>query len=71
VFYPAPVRSTGVGWALGVGRIGGIVSPLLLGRALDAGTPAAAAFYVMALPMLAGAGLIWRLGAVARRQRAR
>jgi AAHS family 4-hydroxybenzoate transporter-like MFS transporter len=71
VFYPAPVRSTGVGWALGVGRIGGIVSPLLLGRALDAGTPAAAAFSVMALPMLAGAGLIWRLGAVARRQRAR
>jgi AAHS family 4-hydroxybenzoate transporter-like MFS transporter len=68
VFYPAPVRSTGVGWALGVGRIGGIVSPLLLGRALDRGTPPTVAFYVMALPMLAGAALIWRLGAIAKRK---
>jgi len=67
VFYPAPVRSTGVGWALGVGRIGGIVSPLLLGRALDGGTPPSTAFYVMAVPMLAGAALIWRLGAIAKR----
>jgi AAHS family 4-hydroxybenzoate transporter-like MFS transporter len=69
VFYPAPVRSTGVGWALGVGRIGGILSPLLLGRALDGGTPPSIAFYVMALPMLAGAALVWWMGQVARKQR--
>jgi AAHS family 4-hydroxybenzoate transporter-like MFS transporter len=67
VFYPAPVRSTGVGWALGVGRIGGIVSPLLLGHALDRGAPPPVAFYVMALPMLAGAALVWWLGRVARK----
>jgi AAHS family 4-hydroxybenzoate transporter-like MFS transporter len=57
VFYPAPVRSTGVGWALGIGRIGGILGPVLLGAALTAGWTPQAAFYVMAGPMLA-AGLL-------------
>ena len=33
-FYPTAVRSTGVGWALGVGRIGSIVGPLLGGMFL-------------------------------------
>ena len=31
VFYPTAVRSTGVGWALGVGRIGAIVGPVAAG----------------------------------------
>ncbi len=30
-FYPTAVRSTGIGWALGVGRIGSIVGPLMGG----------------------------------------
>ncbi|MBZ5694765.1 MAG: MFS transporter [Acidobacteriia bacterium] len=36
-FYPTSVRSTGVGWALGVGRIGSIVGPLLGGMLLKIG----------------------------------
>jgi MFS transporter, AAHS family, 4-hydroxybenzoate transporter len=34
-FYPTSMRSTGVGWALGVGRIGSIVGPLLGGMFLS------------------------------------
>jgi len=34
-FYPTSVRSTGVGWALGVGRIGSIVGPLVAGALLS------------------------------------
>jgi AAHS family 4-hydroxybenzoate transporter-like MFS transporter len=30
-FYPTSIRSTGVGWALGMGRIGSIVGPILAG----------------------------------------
>src|ERR1700727_819790 len=30
-FYPTSIRSTGVGWALGIGRIGSIVGPLVGG----------------------------------------
>jgi AAHS family 4-hydroxybenzoate transporter-like MFS transporter len=35
-FYPTSVRSTGVGWALGIGRIGSIVGPLIGGALLTA-----------------------------------
>lgn len=34
-FYPTFIRSTGVGWALGMGRIGSIVGPLLAGVLLS------------------------------------
>jgi MFS transporter, AAHS family, 4-hydroxybenzoate transporter len=36
-FYPVSVRSTGVGWALGIGRIGSIVGPLIGGLFLSMG----------------------------------
>jgi AAHS family 4-hydroxybenzoate transporter-like MFS transporter len=31
-FYPTHLRSTGVGWALGIGRAGSIVGPVLAGQ---------------------------------------
>src|SRR3978361_2039656 len=33
-YYPTSVRSTGVGWALGIGRVGSIVGPLIGGMLL-------------------------------------
>jgi AAHS family 4-hydroxybenzoate transporter-like MFS transporter len=36
-FYPTSMRSTGVGWALGIGRIGSIIGPLLAGMLLTVG----------------------------------
>ncbi len=36
-FYPVSMRSTGVGWALGVGRVGSIVGPWIGGTFLLAG----------------------------------
>jgi AAHS family 4-hydroxybenzoate transporter-like MFS transporter len=36
-FYPTSIRSTGVGWALGVGRIGSIAGPLVAGMLLTNG----------------------------------
>ncbi|MBT0669244.1 MFS transporter [Novosphingobium profundi] len=35
-FYPPAIRSTGLGWALGVGRIGAAAGPLLLGLGAQA-----------------------------------
>jgi AAHS family 4-hydroxybenzoate transporter-like MFS transporter len=51
-FYPTAVRSTGVGWALGVGRIGSIVGPLVGGFALASGATAATIFAGSAIPIL-------------------
>ena len=38
-FYPTAIRSTGVGWALGIGRIGSIIGPTLGGALLVDGWP--------------------------------
>ena len=35
--YPTPLRATGTGWALGVGRIGAILGPLAGGGLIAAG----------------------------------
>lgn len=35
-YYPTSVRATGVGWALGIGRVGSIVGPLVGGALLTA-----------------------------------
>jgi MFS transporter, AAHS family, 4-hydroxybenzoate transporter len=37
--YPARMRTTGLGWALGVGRLGGIAAPALGGYLLSLGLP--------------------------------
>jgi nitrate/nitrite transporter NarK len=33
------MRTTGIGWALGIGRLGGIFAPILGGWLLSAGLP--------------------------------
>lgn len=48
--YPTNVRSTGVGWALGVGRFGAVVSPTLGGYAITAGWSQPALFLCAAIP---------------------
>ncbi len=62
VFYPTPMRSTGVGWALGVGRLGGIVGPIAVGAALGMGWSASAVFYAMSVPMLVAGAAVFLLG---------
>src|SRR5579871_6376205 len=47
-FYPTSVRATGVGWALGMGRVGSIVGPLVGGILLAAKWSTAAVFLTAA-----------------------
>jgi AAHS family 4-hydroxybenzoate transporter-like MFS transporter len=35
-YYPTSMRATGVGWALGIGRVGSIIGPLVAGVLIDA-----------------------------------
>ncbi|MFI6344093.1 MFS transporter [Streptomyces sp. NPDC050560] len=49
-FYPEEVRSTGVGWALGVGRVGGIVGPMIVGGMLADGVGHEQVFLILAAP---------------------
>jgi MFS transporter, AAHS family, 4-hydroxybenzoate transporter len=66
IFYPAPIRSTGIGWALGVGRLGGIGGPLLIGVLLAYQLSAASLFYAAAAPMLLAGVLVTGLGVATR-----
>jgi AAHS family 4-hydroxybenzoate transporter-like MFS transporter len=59
VHYAPAVRSTGTGWALGVGRLGGIAGPLAVGLALGAGWTPQAVFYAAGVPMLVAAIAIY------------
>ncbi|MGB2887700.1 MAG: MFS transporter [Candidatus Acidiferrales bacterium] len=54
-FYPTSIRSTGVGWALGVGRIGSIVGPVLAGMMLSWGWSPQQVFLAGAFPALCAA----------------
>ncbi|MCC7461750.1 MAG: MFS transporter [Gammaproteobacteria bacterium] len=50
--YPPRMRSTGVGWALGVGRIGGILGPLLAAALVAAGWSVKGVLVMAGLPLL-------------------
>jgi AAHS family 4-hydroxybenzoate transporter-like MFS transporter len=54
-YYPTAVRSTGVGWALGVGRVGSIVGPMLAGMLLSLDWTAPQIFLAGTIPALIAA----------------
>ncbi|WP_275628447.1 MFS transporter [Pseudomonas sp. 273] len=53
--YPADVRATGVGWAIGVGRLGAILSPTVAGLLLDGGWQPLHLYGVFAVVFVAAA----------------
>jgi MFS transporter, AAHS family, 4-hydroxybenzoate transporter len=53
LMYPTPIRSTGVGWGMAMGRFGQIVGPLIAGALLSAGWTAD-----RIMMLIAGGGLI-------------
>lgn len=73
-FYPTYIRSTGTGWANGVGRIGSILGPVLGGILISFGLSNSLLFSWAAVPALCCAGALCLLGkrpeAVARARQA-
>ena len=49
--YPAHVRATGIGWAMGVGRLGALMGPMVGGWAMGAGLPLVGVFCIFCVPM--------------------
>jgi MFS transporter, AAHS family, 4-hydroxybenzoate transporter len=64
-FYPTSVRATGVGWALGVGRVGSIVGPLVGGVLLSLQWSAGEVFVAAAMAALCAALAAFSLGRLA------
>ncbi|WP_028229389.1 MFS transporter [Paraburkholderia ferrariae] len=49
-YYPTSLRSTGIGWSLGVGRIGSVVGPVLGGALMHLQWSSASLFMAAAVP---------------------
>jgi AAHS family benzoate transporter-like MFS transporter len=49
-FYPAAIRSTGIGWASGVGRSGAILAPIVIGTLVGMALPLEQNFVAIAIP---------------------
>lgn len=59
--YPTAVRSTGIGWAIGLGRLGAVAGPAAAGYMIVAGLDMSANFIAFALPMAIGGLIAYRL----------
>ena len=53
--YPTTVRSTAIGWGMGMGRLGQVFGPLGTGLLVGWGVGAAGIFYAAAIPCFVGA----------------
>ena len=49
-FYPTALRSTGIGWCLGIGRIGAVIGPVVGGELIRLQLAQSSLFYAAALP---------------------
>nr|ART90185.1 4-hydroxybenzoate transporter [uncultured bacterium] len=64
--YPMEMRATGVGWALGIGRAGSIVGPVVGGVLLAAGFSISTLFGIAAVPALIGGAAVLGLATLAK-----
>ena len=53
--YPTSIRSTGIGWAMGMGRVGQLFGPFLTGLLVALGWKVGGIFYATAVPCFIGA----------------
>jgi AAHS family 4-hydroxybenzoate transporter-like MFS transporter len=65
--YPTRIRSTGVGWALGIGRIGSIIGPLVASGLLLLHVSVRGIFLISAIPALVAAAALALFGPWRRR----
>jgi len=55
IYYPTTIRSTGVGWAMGMGRVGSFAGPLAVGSLVATGLSTIGVFVALGLPALIAA----------------
>ena len=55
IYYPTAIRSTGVGWAMGMGRVGSFAGPLAVGSLVATGLSTIGVFVALGLPALIAA----------------
>ncbi|WP_116138792.1 MFS transporter [Trinickia diaoshuihuensis] len=69
-YYPTALRSTGIGWSLGIGRVGSVLGPLVGGQLIALQWSDAALFRAAAVPVLCSALFVIALAGATRGRRA-
>lgn len=59
--YPTNIRSTGIGWSIGLGRLGAVLGPLVAGYLIAGGFSMSANYFFFAVPMAVGGYIAYRL----------
>ncbi len=59
--YPSEIKATGLGWAIGLGRIGAVAGPATAGVLIDRGIDMNTNFMIFAVPMLLGGLMAYTL----------
>ena len=60
--YPTTLRNTGLGWGIGIGRLGAIIGPNVAGVLIGIGWEQADYFLLLSLPLLVAIASTWALG---------
>ncbi|CAJ0701391.1 4-hydroxybenzoate transporter PcaK [Ralstonia mannitolilytica] len=60
-YYPTTLRATGIGWSLGVGRIGSVIGPVIGGQLIAMQWSGPALFQAAAVPALVSFGMVLAL----------
>lgn len=67
VFYPTEFRSTGAGWALGIGRLGSVFGPLIGAELMRLQWGVSDLFFAFTIPIaiaLSGVLIFWKFGSL-------
>ena len=59
--YPAEIRTTGVGWGIGLGRFGAVTAPYVAGLLIAVGWDKSSLFLMFAAPLVLGGLVIWTI----------
>lgn len=59
--YPTNIRTTGIGWSIGLGRLGAVIGPGAAGYLIAAGLDMSANYIIFAIPMAVGGFIAYRL----------
>lgn len=65
--YPTRVRSTGTGWAIGIGRLGAVLGPYLAGVLITIGWERSLYYFALSTPLILAMVIVLRLRVAARR----
>ncbi|HVZ61647.1 MAG TPA: MFS transporter [Terriglobales bacterium] len=65
-YYPTYLRSTGIGWGLGIGRLGAIIGPVLGGEFMRRQWPSEQLFYAAAVPVVITTAMMFSMRWVIR-----